>query len=275
MRDQAAYHPEESAQHRRGHTQFEEREPRCSGIDRETDNKSHDATNNPRHDGTERRVTRDARTCVGRRARHVSMVLSRARTADLLARSRNIALCWRVRGLTHRRSGEGRANRPPGRRQQAQTGTTVVRIASVSDEPSNTASERLRDVFALFTEFGLPPEEVVRAWLTDDYVHEDRRRGPSFPDADAESWPRMLGTIWETGAGRPRFQAEILAVRGDRFAAALLQLDYGNGSLFESIHVVALDATLSLAQRAVEFDIDDADGAIAELDRLHSQDDAH
>jgi hypothetical protein len=144
----------------------------------------------------------------------------------------------------------------------------------VSDEPSNTASELLLWTFALYNESGLPPEEVVRAWLTDDFVHEDRRRFPAFPDDDAESWPRTVATIWETGAGRPRFQAEILAVRGDRFVAALLQLDYGDGSLWESIHVWALDATLSLAQRAVDFDIDDVDGAIAELDRLHSQDNA-
>jgi hypothetical protein len=141
----------------------------------------------------------------------------------------------------------------------------------VSDQPSNIASEVMRWVFALFNDVGLPPEERLRAWFTDDYVHEDRRRAPSFPDDDADSWLRTLATVWETGAGRPRFQVEILAVRGDRFAAARLQIDYGNGMLFESIHVVALDATLSLGQRAVEFDIDDVDGAIAELDRLHSQ----
>jgi hypothetical protein len=144
----------------------------------------------------------------------------------------------------------------------------------VSDEPSNAASEGLRDAFVLFTENGLPPDHVVRSWLTDDFVYEDRRRGPTFPNVDAESYPEFLRTVWETGVGRPRWESETLAVRGERFAVAAIRLDYGNGMLFESIHVLARDATLRLLQRAVDFDIDDVDGAIAELDRMRSQADA-
>ena len=41
-------------------------------------------------------------------------------------------------------------------------------------------------------------------------------------------------------------RAETLAVRGERFAAVAVQIDYGNGMLRESIHVIGLDATLSL-----------------------------
>jgi hypothetical protein len=37
---------------------------------------------------------------------------------------------------------------------------------------------------------------------------------------------------------------------------------------------LALDATLSMEQRQVDFDRDDVDGAIAELDRMHSQSEA-
>ena len=48
-------------------------------------------------------------------------------------------------------------------------------------------------------------------------------------------------------------------------------VDYGNGMQRESIIVMALDAALRLAQRMVDFDTDEVDGAIAELDRLHTQ----
>jgi len=148
------------------------------------------------------------------------------------------------------------------------------RVASMSDEPSNAASETFAGHVAFLNEFGNPPEGLVRTWLADDFVYEDRRGGPSFPNADAESYPKLLGTAWETGAGEPRFQGEILGVRGERFAAVVVTVDYGNGMLFESIHLVALDATLSLVQRVIDFDVEDVDSANAELDRLQSQDGA-
>jgi hypothetical protein len=148
-------------------------------------------------------------------------------------------------------------------------------VASVSEEPSNAASERVRSVYASFAEAGCPPEELTRAGLTDDFVYEDRRSGPSFPHADAESFPKLVSTMWQTGAGQPRFEVETLAVRGERFAALAVQLDYGTGMLSESIFVIGLDATLSLAHRAFDFDRDNVDGAIAELDRLHRQADAN
>jgi hypothetical protein len=64
-------------------------------------------------------------------------------------------------------------------------------------------------------------------------------------------------------------------VRGERFAALVVQTDYGNGFLRENISVIGLDATLSKLQRHVDFDLDNVDGAIAELDRMHRQADAN
>ena len=95
-----------------------------------------------------------------------------------------------------------------------------------------------------------------------------------MPDADAESYPKLVLSMWQTGAGQPRWEVETLAVRGERFAAVAVQADYGNGMLGAAIQVVGLDATLRLLQRQVELDVDDVDGAVAELDRLHSQGDA-
>ena len=133
----------------------------------------------------------------------------------------------------------------------------------------------MRDGLAFLTEAGAPSEKWVRAGLTDDFAFEDRRSGLSFPDADAESFPKVVVSMWQTGApGHPRFEAETLAVRGERFAAVAVQTVYGNGMLLETINVIGLDATLSLRQRQVNFDRDDVDAAIAELDRMHSQADA-
>jgi hypothetical protein len=137
--------------------------------------------------------------------------------------------------------------------------------------PKNAASEWVRNALRYLNEFESPPRGM-RASLTDDYVYEDRRHGPSFPNADAASFPQALETIWDTGAGRPRFTVhEILAVRGDRIAACRLSTDYPNGWTTESIQVVELDASLSLMQRKIDFDHNDVDGAIAALDRLHGK----
>jgi hypothetical protein len=123
---------------------------------------------------------------------------------------------------------------------------------------------------ALLSGAAAPSERWVRAGLTDDFTFEDRRRGLSFPDADADSFPKVVVSMWQTGApGQPQFEPETLAVRGDRFAAVAVRTVYGNGMVLETINVIGLDTTLRLRQHQVNFDRDDVDGAIAELDRLH------
>ena len=63
-------------------------------------------------------------------------------------------------------------------------------------------------------------------------------------------------------------------MRAERFAAVAVQTDYGNGMLRDNVVVIALDATLRMEQRQVDFDRDDVDAAITELDRMHSQSEA-
>jgi len=205
---------------------------------------------------------------------------------DLTVMTRDVACEGRPTLLTHltrpRLTTEGSkapletsAHAWEGRSSQQQTGAGR-RVASVSVEPSNAASELIRSASASLSRSGSPPSvEMVLAALTDDFSYEDRRSGPSFPDADGESFARGVLSIWQTGAdGQPSFEAETLAVRGERFAAIAFQTDYGNGMQSDYIQVVALDATLTLTQRQVDFDRDDIDGAIAELDRLHRESDA-
>jgi hypothetical protein len=139
----------------------------------------------------------------------------------------------------------------------------------VSDEPSNTASEWLGNFLRFLNEHESPPN--LQSSLTDDFTYEDRRSGPSFPNLDAETFPRFIESTWETGAGRPQWTVQIVAVRGEQFAAGVMNLDYGNGMVREAILVIGLDATLRLMHCNIQFDVDDVDRAIAELDRLHSQ----
>ena len=68
---------------------------------------------------------------------------------------------------------------------------------------------------------------------------------------------------------------EIIAVRGERLVAARLAVDYDIGFVLEAIQVLELDATVTRVQRAFDFDVDDVDTVIAELDRLHSQADTN
>ena len=147
----------------------------------------------------------------------------------------------------------------------------------MSSEPSNAASEWLRFVMAYCNENGAPSDELTLAMLTDDYVYEDRRHdGQSWPLMDADSTPRAVTSFWDTGGGEPRFTMhEVVAVRGDRIAACRASVDYLNGWTTEVIGVLELDASLSLLRRWFDFDHNDDDAAISQLDRLHRESDPH
>ena len=145
----------------------------------------------------------------------------------------------------------------------------------MSDEPSNTASEWMRGTYAVFDDFESPPHEMIRSSFTGDFVYEDRRRGALFPVMDAELVAGGVRVLSGHGAGRPRFTVhQILAVREERLVAARLVVDYDIGFVLEAIQLLQLDATATRVQRAFDFDLDDVDTVIAELDRLHSQADA-
>ncbi len=140
----------------------------------------------------------------------------------------------------------------------------------MSGEPSNSVSEWMRGTYAVLNDFESPPHEMIRSSFTGDFVYEDRRRGALFPVMDAELVAEALASFWDTGAGRPRFTVPgIVAVRGERLVAARLVVDYDIGFVLEAIQMLQLDATVTRVQRAFDFDVDDVDTAIAELDRLH------
>lgn len=63
----------------------------------------------------------------------------------------------------------------------------------------------------------------------------------------------------------------MIAVRDQRIAATVLVIDYGDGMFTDMIACLRFDAQLRRLQRRVLFDLDDRDGAIAELDRMHAE----
>src|SRR6476620_6299917 len=71
----------------------------------------------------------------------------------------------------------------------------VVSVASVSDEPSNAASEWMRGTYAVLNDFESPPHEMIRSTFTSDFVYEDRRRGALFPVMDAELVAEALASF--------------------------------------------------------------------------------
>ena len=94
-----------------------------------------------------------------------------------------------------------------------------------------------------------------------------------FRTLDAESTPKAVTSLWDTGRAAnpisPCTRSSPYEATGSPRAGLLA--DYPNGWTTESIQVLELDASLSLLRRMFDFDLDDVDGAIAELDRLHSQ----
>lgn len=141
-------------------------------------------------------------------------------------------------------------------------------------EGSNAASEWLRVGWSILSTVETAPTfDQLRPFISDDFSSEDRRRGrPTFPNADADAYARELVSFWQTGVGMPHGKVrEVLGVQGERFAACVVELDYGNGMTATWIQVVALDANLRVCQREIAFDVDDIEGALAELNRLSTE----
>ena len=60
-------------------------------------------------------------------------------------------------------------------------------------------------------------------------------------------------------------------MRGEWSAAVVELTDFGDDTTMEFITSFQLDADSRLVRRHVNFDLDDRDAAIAELDRMHAE----
>jgi hypothetical protein len=136
--------------------------------------------------------------------------------------------------------------------------------------------EGLRTTMEFLNALDEPPAESRRWGVSDDLVFDDRRRsGFSFGRIEGPTEYRdWLAASWGLTDERPHFTlVEVIAVRGQRCAAIVIEVDYGHDMSLRHIECWRLDADVRLADRARAFDLDDLDEAIAELDRLHTETD--
>ena len=143
------------------------------------------------------------------------------------------------------------------------------------EEPrTNAAAELVKRAHDGLNSTGeLPPEEVaslvdLKALYTDDFTWEDRRRLIGLGNVDGPAdFLRRIATISRSS---DQFSiSEVIAVRGQRTAAAACELNGGDFAT-EYIVVAHLSADFRL-RRQVVFDLDDRADAIAEAERLHAE----
>jgi hypothetical protein len=142
----------------------------------------------------------------------------------------------------------------------------------MSDEPlTNAAVEWIRRTY----ETGNVTETAPTSFpITDDFQYTDRRtgRGFSYGSLDASGYRRLVTETWRVGSGRPTFWiTEVIAVRGQWSAAVAEIHDFGEDMTTQQIQCFQVDPESKLMRRSFDFDLDDADAAITELDRMHAE----
>lgn len=142
----------------------------------------------------------------------------------------------------------------------------------VGDEPQNAASEMIRALYPTLGQLAdAAPGELQEAHelFADGFLREDRRRFITVPTVGVKGLFESFQAYWDLGVGAPTFTvAEVHAVRGDRFVLFRGRAEFAEGQATESLVLVAFSSEMKVA-RAVLFDLDDLDGALDELERLH------
>ena len=141
----------------------------------------------------------------------------------------------------------------------------------MGDEPRNAASEAAR----ILSELILDPErsDQLAAMVADEFIAKDHRKLVGAPEMDKAAW--LTNSTWfvRTAGGLATRQREVLAVRGDRLSLSRYLFEYHDGSLRELLHIGDFGGDPLQLRRLVIFDTDDLDAALAELDRLHAEND--
>ena len=143
----------------------------------------------------------------------------------------------------------------------------------VGDEPQNAASEMIRAVYPMFGRLAdATPGDLqeTHELFAEGFLREDRRRFITVPTVGVKGLFESFQAYWDLGVGAPTFTvAEVHAVRGDRLLLFRGRAEFAEGQATESLVLVAYSAEMRAA-RAVLFDLDDLDGALDELERLHA-----
>lgn len=138
--------------------------------------------------------------------------------------------------------------------------------------PTNAALEWMRTAYDFVSQLDAKPEGD--APLTVDFEYEDRRtrRGVNFGRLKASDMDAYSASGWGLAEGRlQQSVAEVVALRGQRCAAFVEVVDYGNDNVVEAITCCRLDADLRRIERLVILDVDERDAALAVLDRMHAE----
>ncbi len=119
---------------------------------------------------------------------------------------------------------------------------------------------------------GALPVEAMWDAVADDFRRDDRRRLVGLPDDGAKGFVDGIQALFDVGSGTPSFSVvRIVATRGERLALAHNKIEYPDGVAIELLSLVRLTADLDRMDREVDFDVDDLEAALAELDRLDDE----
>ncbi len=145
----------------------------------------------------------------------------------------------------------------------------------MSDETlTNAAVEWIKFMIDVVNLSDRPAEDFGSSAAVSDAVFVDRRTGGmNYGTIEGVSGIRdWLASTWDVGSGRPRWSMpDVVDVRGERCAAVVFVLDYGNDMFIDGIFCLRLDRDLQRALRAVQFDVDAVGDAVALLDDWHAE----
>lgn len=135
-------------------------------------------------------------------------------------------------------------------------------------EPSNGAVDSVVEFLAMLEDHERSLNEWYR-WFGDGFVREDRRRLIAMPTADAATFHEQHLAWFEMDDENLSFSmTEVVAVFGQRLAVTRTQVGTSAGFPVEMLSVSQWTEDAGQLQKIVQFDGDDVDGAVRELDRL-------
>lgn len=135
-------------------------------------------------------------------------------------------------------------------------------------EPRTAAVDAVAEFLMMLEDHERSLSEWNR-WFTDEFVREDRRDLIAMPTADAPTFQQQHLAWFEMGDENVNFElAEVVAVFGERLALTRTRIGYSSGFPVELLSVSQWNEKIDRVQKIVQFDGDDLDGALQELNRL-------
>jgi ketosteroid isomerase-like protein len=137
------------------------------------------------------------------------------------------------------------------------------------DEPRNAASEAAE----VMTELAFAREDLDEflAMVAEDFVQRDRRKLVGSTTEVGKAEYAQIAAFFVHEAGLESRHRKVLAVRGDHLVLTRIVDRYRDGSMREFLGVEHFTGDPVQTHRAVMFDLDDLDAALAELDRLEAE----